>query len=543
MKRFLDLARPFGKVSFTTVFFLLFRAAIAQEAEIKSAEHLMDQDKKKQAIETLQKAITTYPVAANLYYHLGHAQLLAGDKAGAKSSFDKGVATNPKEPLNYVGQGHLLILDKKGAEAKLLFDKALGFGKKNVGTLQAIAEADLADKAYAKDAIALLTKAKEYNQNDPRTYLLLGDAYLIENIGGSSATAYEDASALDSKNARAVYKRGLLFKRSKNIPVVEEDLKKAIAIDPEFALAHKELGELYYQKKDGPNAAKHYKIYLDLTDSPEKDDRFRYAFFLFMAKDYPKANGEFKALSLKPDVTPTTLRYYAKSLSEAGDLSESQKIFEQYLSTKKDSLKASDYSNYAELLQKQGKDSLAAIAFQKSLELDKNQPKIHQTLIDYYFKKKRYASCESACRAAIKIRKQPFFNDYFNLGRSLYLEKKFPQADSAFTKLIEMQPKITLGYNWAARSKSRQDTLLTEALAKPFYEKVIEIGEVDKDKNKADLISAYQYMGSYHMIKQENQIAKGYWEKVLALNPEDENAMEAIKLINTPVQQQKPKRK
>jgi tetratricopeptide (TPR) repeat protein len=248
-------------------------------------------------------------------------------------------------------------------------------------------------------------------------------------------------------------------------------------------------------------------------------------------------------LMSKPDVTPMTLRFYAKSLTESGNLADAQQVFEVYMSTKKDSLKAVDYSNYADLLQRQKKDSLWAIALEKSISLDSNQPRIHQALIDYYFKAKKYASCESACRAAIKIRKQPFFNDYFNLGRSLYLEKKFPQADSAFTKLIEMQPKITLGYNWAARSKSRQDTLLTEALAKPFYEKVIEIGEVDKDKNKADLISAYQYMGSYHMIKQENQIAKGYWEKVLALNPEDENAKEAIKLINTPVQQQKPKRK
>jgi len=206
-------------------------------------------------------------------------------------------------------------------------------------------------------------------------------------------------------------------------------------------------------------------------------------------------------------------------------------------------MEASDFSSYADLLLKQKKDSLAAIAFQKSLNLDNNQPKIHQTLIDYYFKAKRYDACESACRAAIKIRKQPFFNDYFNLGRSLYFEHKYPQADSAFAKTIELQPKITLGYLWAARSKGAQDEELKDGLAKPFYEKVIEIGEVDKDKNKNDLTAAYQYMGSYHMINQENKIAKEYWEKVLAFNPEDANAKEAIKIINTPPVQNPPKKK
>jgi tetratricopeptide (TPR) repeat protein len=533
----------FGKVGVAAAFCVGSISGFAQDSEIKSAERLIEQDKKKQAIDVLQKATATYPASAQLYYHLGHAQLLAGDQAGAKSSFDKGVATNAKEPLNYVGQGHILILEKKGAQAKPLFDKALGFGKKNVATLQAIAEAEMLDKTYSKDALALLNRAKEINPADAKTFLLLGDYYLTENNGGSTASAYEDAAAQNPASAVPWFKHAKLFMRSKNIAIVEEDLLKAVKIDPDFALAHKDLGELYYQKKDGPNAAKHYKIYLDLTDSPDKDDRFRYAFFLFMAKDYSKANDEFKALSMKPDVSSTTLKFYAQSLLKEGKLAESQKVFEQYLSNPQTKPDDDDFNNYAELLQQQGKDSLAAIAFQTSLNLNSNQPKNHQILIDYYFKAKKYSKCESACRAAIKTRKQPFFNDYFNLGRSLYLEKKYPPADSAFAKTIELQPKITLGYTWAARSKSQQDTLLTEGLAKPFYEKVIEIGEADKEKNKKDLTAAYQYMGSYHMIKQENQIAKGYWEKVLELTPDDPNAKEALKLINTPTQAPPKKKK
>ncbi len=543
MKKSLDLLKQLGNVGIAAVFSLAVTSSFAQDAEIKNAERLIEQDKKKQAIDVLQKATAAYPASAQLYYHLGHTQLLAGDQASAKNSFDKGVAANPKEPLNYVGQGHVLILEKKGAQAKPLFDKALSFGKKNVAVLQALAEAEMLDKAYSKDALAHLQKAKEIAPTDAKTFLLLGDYYLTENNGGSTASAYEDAAIQNPNGAAAWYKHAALFMRSKNIAIVEEDLQKAVKIDPGFALAHRELGELYYQKKDGANAAKHYKLYLDLTDSPDKDDRFRYAFFLFMAKDYSKANDEFKALSLKPDVSSTTLKFYAQSLLKDGNLAESQKVFEQYLSNPQTKADDDDFNSYAELLQKQGKDSLAAIAFQKSLNLNSNQPKNHQILIDYFFSKKKYSQCESACRAAIKIRKQPFFNDYFNLGRSLYLEKKYPQADSAFTKTIELQSKITLGYTWAARSKSQQDTLLTEGLAKPFYEKVIEIGEVDKDKNKKDLTAAYQYMGSYHMIKQENQIAKGYWEKVLALNPEDANAKEAIKLINAPTQAPPKKKK
>jgi tetratricopeptide (TPR) repeat protein len=242
--------------------------SFAQDAEIKNAERLTDQDKRKQAVEVLRKATETYPAAANLYYHLGHAQILAGDQAGAKASFDKGAALNPKEPLNFAGQGHILVLEKKGAQAKPLFDKALGMGKKNVATLQAIAEAEMTDKSMSKDALALLQKAKGLAETDPKTFLLLGDYYLLENQGGPCASAYEDAATLNPSSGAPWYKHALLFMRTKNIPVVEEDLKKAITADPQYALAHKELGELYYLKKDGANAVKHYETYLGLSDSP-----------------------------------------------------------------------------------------------------------------------------------------------------------------------------------------------------------------------------------------------------------------------------------
>lgn len=542
MKNLFIQAKHVGKVGMAAALCLILYPGFGQDAEIKNAERLTDQDKRKQAVEVLQKATETYPAAAQLYYHLGMAQLQVGDQAGAKASFEKGISINPKESLNYAGQGHIFILEKRVPQARASFEKALSLGKKNVTTLQAVAHAEMLDKSISKEALAHLQKAKQENPNDFKTALLLGDYYLSENQGGSCASAYEDAEILNPSSGAPAYKHAMLFLRTKNIPVVEEDLKKSITADPQYALAYKELGELYYLKKDGANAVKNYETYLGLSDSPEKKSAFIHAYYLFMAKDYSKANEIFKPLSEKPDVTPSTLKFYARSLSEAGNLEESQRIFEKYLDGK-DSLEASDFISYAELLLKEKKDSLAAIAFQKSLGYDANQPRVHQTLIDYYFGKKRYSDCENACRAAIKIRKTPFFNDYFNLGRSLYLEHKYPQADSAFAKTIELQPKITLPYVWAARSKGAQDEELKDALAKPFYEKVIEIGEADKEKNKKDLSDAYKYMGSYYMIKQDNKTAKGYWEKVLEFFPDDENAKEAMKIINTPPAQNPPKKK
>src|SRR6478735_983244 len=124
MKNLLDLIKNHYKnVGITAVLTLILISSFAQDAEIKNADRLIDHDKRKAAVEVLQKATTTYPTAAKLFYYLGQAQLYAGDQAGAKASFDAGVKVDPKEPLNYAGQGHILVLEKKKTEAKAALDK------------------------------------------------------------------------------------------------------------------------------------------------------------------------------------------------------------------------------------------------------------------------------------------------------------------------------------------------------------------------------------------------------------------------------------
>lgn len=538
------------KMAAMALLFLSATAIYAQDAdtEIKNARKLLDQDKRKSAVAALQKAITTYPEAAQLYYYLGHAQILNNDLAGAKASFEKGTTVDPKEPLNYVGLGHLLILKKNVAEAKVEFEKAIKLGKKNIASFNAIAEAYLTDKAYEKEAMPLLQRAKELKTDNnaelAHTYVLLGDAYRYEMNGGSAASSYEHASELNPTSGLPWFKLGELFVPS-DITISEEKYLSAVKTDPNFAFAHRELGELYYKKKDGVKAAKHYETYLNLTDSPDKDDRFKFAFFLFSAKDYARANKEFEALSKKSDVSSKTLKYYAQSQLRAGDLSESQRVFELYMKHPDTKVDDDDYNAYAELLNKQGKDSLAIIALEKGIEINPNQPDVLKDLIDYYSKGKKNDQVERVCRIAIKTRKQPYAQDYLTLGKALYYQDKYVSADSAFAQLMELQPKYVPGFTWAARSKQEQDKELKDALAKPYYEKVIEIGEADKERSKNDLVSAYQYMGSYSLTKSDFKTGKEYFEKALELKPDDENSKKAVKTIEDLQRQAaaKPKKK
>jgi len=550
MKRLFEL-KLLGKIGLAMAFCLSCVFANAQDAaaEIKSAQQLINKDKKKAAVEALQKATKTYPEAFNLYYYLGRAQLIAGDKAGAKASFDEGVKLAPKEPLNYVGQGRILLMDKKVAEAKAQFEKAIGLGKKNTASLNAIAEAYLIDKAYQKDALDIATRSKGYSDTNPETYLLIGDANsMVMGQGGPAASAYERAYEIDPKCATAWFKLGELF-MSTSIDQAEKNYNEACKVDPNFAEAHRELGVLYYKKKDGVNAAKHHKAYLDLTDSPQADDRFQYAFFLFMAKDFDNANKEFAELLKKSDVSSLTQKFAAQSQLKAGNLSESERIFTDYLKNPQTKVDADDYKNLGDLRIKQGKDSLAMIAYESSVSLDQNQSDILQTLIKYYYDKKKFEQCERVCRVSIKTRKIPSPNDYFYIGRAQHYQKKYLSADSTWAKLIELQPKFMQGYMWAARTKNGQDGDFSdpkakiEWLAKPAYEKAIEIGQEDKEKNKKDLMEAYRYLVAYNLAKQDFPKGKEMLGKILEIDPDNAEVKQTIKELNNPQPQQKPKPK
>jgi Tfp pilus assembly protein PilF len=85
--------------------------------------------------------------------------------------------------------------------------------------------------------------------------MLLAEADLLQNKGGPSITNSEKAARLDPANGKPWYNIALVYQRSQNFPIAEENFKKAISVDPEFTLAYKELGESYYSMKDGEKAA------------------------------------------------------------------------------------------------------------------------------------------------------------------------------------------------------------------------------------------------------------------------------------------------
>lgn len=522
MKRIFEFIKDFGFLLFTAIMFLMLISVVAFSQTTSEGQKLIEREQVQQGIQKLKSAAEAQPPgsgwpSAITWYHLGCGLQETGDVKAAAAAFDKGIAADGKSALNYVGKGQ--------------FDKALELTKsKDVQVLNAIAKAWLSKPELASKAMDLLKKAENMNANF-ETSILLGDAFLQRGDGGAAITNYEHAASYDVRNPMPYYRIGQVYLRSTNKDAALEAFNQAVTVDPGYTKAWKEIAELQYGFKRGEEAVKAQEKYLALTDFKD-EARSNMGFYQFMARDFAKSADAFEAAKQKGLLSETGLKYYAIALSETGEYADARKVFEEYFQkANAEQVEAPDYLTYGKLLLKLEQDSLAVLAFDRSLALNGEQMPIKQLKAETLFKDKRYPDATKAYKELIAGRQKPTSQDLYSLGRAQYYSSAFPQADTTFRKLIEFQPSMSVGYLWAARTNSNLDPESTQGLAKPFYEKVIELGQNTPDKSKAELKEAFSYLGYYYLLKKDETQSKLNWEKVLAIDPADKRAMEAMKIV------------
>lgn len=539
------LFAPAMALCMTALLFTAATTAFAQSPEIRQAFRYYEIEQPSKMIPALEEAAKDKADA----YYLGLGYIVMGDLDKALEVFDKGIAENKKDPLPVAGKGHVLILQKKTNEGKALLEQAADMGgrRKSAAQWEAIGRAYLADSKFLLDAIKALENAKAIDNGDREVHVLLGDAYLQQNRGGESVSSYERAASADPKWATPLYKIAKVYQRARNSDLVMEYLNRAVEADPEYARAWKELGEQYYLQRQPAKAVEAYEKYLAISETPG-DARFQLAFFYFMARDYEKANEIFEEVLNNRDASATALKYYAFSLIEQGKDSVARLTLEQFFQkAKPEEIQPADYGQYGKLLLKLKEDSIANIAFEKGIAIDsaKEAIDLRELNAETYRKRQKFEEAAQAyddlvaTKLSIDMRPSPY--DYFWMGYSYYLSDDYPKADSAFTAVAEQQPQNTLGYLWAAKARAQVDTTGEEGLAVPMYEQYLDIALADDaniDKEKRNIIEAYDYLGTYALHHKDNLAeATNYFKKILELDPNNERAkefMQTVREMNNP---------
>lgn len=522
---------------------LFFMTGVVYAQSISDARKAIEVEQFEKAKAILGKLAQNPETAAESQYYLGDVYLKTLELDSAQVFFDKGVATNPQFALNYVGQGKLNILNKNYAQAKPLFDKAIALGQKEkdyrpyLETARAYALAgEDGDAASIETAISYIEQAKKIAPKSAEVYTALGDAYLLKKDANNAIANYNKALDLDKNYLRAYVAQSHIYRGAQSYESAMAPLEKALSIDDKYAPAYRELAELYYSSAQYSKATDIYKNkYIPLTDA-SCNSQTRYASILYLAKQYQSAYDEINMLMKTCQVKPVMYRLLAYSAYEIKKPKEAydamNTFFQKQAAT---GVITSDYEYMAKILADNKMDSLAISYLQKALEKDPTKTDLYPMLGKMSFMSKNFPLAIATYEKYIATPAKKTPTDYVYYGLSALYAKEYKKADSAFAKVNELSPTYVPGYLYRGQANYKLDESNKEGLAKPFYEKVIELGEADKAKNAKSLIEAYRYMGDYtYSIQKDVTASKGYFNKILELDPNDQQAKDVLNALNKP---------
>lgn len=504
----------------------------------------------KVAREIFEKQVGQSPAEAN--YYLGEVAYKEGNVSEAKSFYEKGLAASSDFVLNNVGLGKLLLkTDPKAAESQ--FDIAKKKDKKDVAVLVAIAQAYYDNNMKDKGDKAL-EEARKANKKSPLIYILEGD---LKKDPGAAAGMYAQAINFDPNYTVAYIKTAQVYE-TVNPTVAEEMLIKAVELNPEYTLAYKMLGNIYSRHGQYPKAIDVYKKYF-AQGAYDVQDLTRYAAALYFTEQYDEAKTLInEGISKDPNnfVLNRLLMYsYLQSKDYTNGMTAADKFFS--LDKGESEYIVQDYMTYGELLSKNNQLDKALAQYDLAIKLDPSKSTVYKDIAVACSEGGQYGDAAKYYQQYVDNVDPEMLEatDFFNLGRYAYIagtnaqrdtaavdgaalaKEYLLQADKAFATVSERLPDTYLGYFWRARTNAALDPETTEGLAKPYYEKVIEILEAKGDLG-SEIAEAYRYMSYYYYLAWDKSKSdddkvqiKNYSEKLLAVDPTNSVALQLLDAI------------
>lgn len=549
---------------------LVMMGAASFAQSLADAKKAIDAEQYQKATSMLKTLVASQPKSGENYFNLGRVYLLSDEIDSARAAFNNGITAEPKLALNYVGLGQADLQANNATNAKTNFDKALQVGAKDYTTYLYIGKAYLAQKTpNFEAALPNLQKADELDakDKDPETFIALGDYYALKKDNSAAYNSYLRATDINPNLYRVNVQVGKMYKEAYAFPEAQEMLNKAVAADPNYGPAYRELAELqlqwsYQDPKNGDakraEALTNMRKYLDLTDK-SFDSRLRYAQFLVYAGDFATLGQEVATLNAPDANNPKTFvvkRMQAYSAIENKDYAKGVQYMNELFSRTQDASRilGSDYLYLGKALQATGNDSLAVINITKGVELDTTKVEELAVVGKSLFDAKKYDKAAQVYRKVISLNsKNPSMamNNFF-LGLSDYYTYAFAdrdnknpdrailvEADSAFSKVTQLAPEYENGYLYRGRVNKYVDIKdnkeNSKFLSLPFYEKFVTLVTVTKPEkatsNSRNLVEAYNYLGAA-AIPTDKEKAKEYFNKTLALDPQNAYAKQSLDQLN-----------
>jgi len=555
-------------ISFVLILTASFMIGAAAQ-DVASGKKLIETNQWKKANQFFIDQVKNNPVDPSLKFYLAETYFALGKADSAESNYSR----STKYSFSIAGLGKIALSKGDTLKAKDNFNKAIKEEKKN-GDLYAYIVDACVSSSFPKLAEQFLARGKEVTTKNARLYIAAGNLAKFKGNAGEAANAYENAYFYDKNLALAYVKVGMIYTDSRTWDVAGQNFNKALEIDPQYTLAFKGLGDLNFKSGHFQEASDNYKKYFALSEVT-LDDNYRYAFILFYNKQYAEATKMLNDLLVTDSKNPVLLRIqayisYELGVDEKGKVKNPESIktaltninnFFMHQNTSK--FLYSDYEYLAKIQIASGLDSLAPANYMKAFAFDSTKTNFVDEAAKVNARLGKYLAAAACYKIMIRLSPENAAINNFKMGQQYYFEatkkdtakadslvKKgnLVLADSAFKTVATLIPNSTLGILWMSRTENLLDTK-GEGLAKPFYEKLIQmiLTANENVKRKNELLEAYRYLGAYWYEKAYTALTKKKdkaeyqedktnslesWNKILEIDANDKQAPEAIKAFN-----------
>ena len=435
------------------------------------------------------------------------------------------------------------IISSKPADLDKQMKAFYKANKKSPENLTAFARAfyEAKDTANARIYAEYALQAVKNRQYAP-AFIVLGDLKALADDGGAAAQYYDMAVYADPQNPEGYFKYANVYRKLSPASAVAK-LNDLRAQRPDIAVDAL-IGRIYYLSNDFTKAIDAY----DKADKKMIEDRdlTDYAMAAFFKQNHQKAlDIALIGLSRKP----RSAAFNRLAFFNSTDLKDYDAAlrFADRLFNQSDSAKFSyyDYVYYGKALAGAGQHEKAIGMYQKALQqedLDNKAKRagVIKDLSDAYKQREDYPNAIKYYQEYLQNIDKATANDVAALG-TLYMqyassldnpdEKKaaFQKADATYGELAAKYDQAQESANFMrARVNGQLDPESKEGLAKPYYEKLIELIEPQANKNPTAitrLTEAYRYMIGYNFNILENKdAARAYAEKLQAIDPDNEVA-------------------
>jgi tetratricopeptide (TPR) repeat protein len=445
-------------------------------------------------------------------------------------------------------------------------------------TLAKIAESYIKDKEVdTSRALPLIREAIKIDNKNRDVYLVAGDIYILVNDGSKAISSYNQAQFADPQSPTANMKIGNIYVKGRAFQAAIPYFEQAIELNANYAPAYRELGQVYllYQRFD--QSKQYFEKYLELTagNIPAK---IRYVNALFYAKDYEgvikNVEDIFKVDNSRtymnriagysafektpPDydkavaymetlfktvaaerIIPKDYYYMARILLKKNQNYSKQleDLTGQKAQLEKEKSKFASASAADKTKLKPALDALtvkvadlektlaqadveidrAFREYAKRLSFNPDDKNLLNEIASNYYTFKRYEGAAKTWGKLIDPAKDDL-EQYMRIGRAYYSGEKFKSADSVFSSVAAKSPKYVPAYLFSARTYSKMDPDTKLGLAKPKFEKLLEVAGTDSTKYNSEIMEGLGYLSFYHMVNDNFSRSKDYFNRMINLN-------------------------